>query len=279
MNQDKRNNEIKTSQVVAQYQELKKLGGYLEKEAQHAIDVFRSYEQVVDQISSPDYDWSHQNELLDTLNTSLSSGVAILGSGSIPLVATSGTALVTGMMNLTDAQSMIRYVQPDNFEQFKNSSVKLIESIDRFRDRDSLVQLIDTFHFPEHPGVKTPGSLVINSFEVFERNLDPFDASNVLIPIRSCIERIVDVLIHNRPHQEKASNWEDKIQSVLAQTAYGTISQLQITQIAQQLTPLMNELSESKDKTISRDQCKRVLSKAVLFLTALLQSIDQSKFR
>lgn len=102
---------------------------------------------------------------------------------------------------------------------------------------------------------------------------------SVLVSLRECIDAAITELVRRRPKQETAKGWRGKIVSVGSQCAHPMLTADHFNRMGGDAEMLMNQLSEAKQTTMSRDQMTEFFNRGLLFLNALMDSIDESQLR
>jgi len=100
----------------------------------------------------------------------------------------------------------------------------------------------------------------------------------VLLTLREAIESALSELIRRRPLQEPTSNNREKIRSIGRQCAL-TGMEDQFEALASQGPEIINTLSGTKQTAIPRPELITLFQRGVLFLDALLKSIDGATLR
>jgi len=210
----------------------------------------------------------------------LQEGEILNNLDSMP-VTTSGTAIAFSSTGLANPNDIIPFVPSDKRSEVSFHVDRLSQIIDRKAKRENVLVLLSELNLnPEVPNLQKPEELFKSAWEAFEGPVTcPFPANTSLIPMRECIDRVIVVLLQRRPEQEPAKNIVQKIQSILNQLAHNGTPQSAINDLANRWHSLNNELSSSKQRPMSRQECMDTLRRSTLFLFELLQSIDKSKMK
>ncbi len=104
-------------------------------------------------------------------------------------------------------------------------------------------------------------------------------AVSVLISLRESIGAVIAELVRRRPRQEEAKGWSAKVVSVGSQCARPSLSADHFSRLGADADRLMNQLSGAKQAGMDRTQLMWYFNRGLLFLNALVDSIDESKLR
>jgi hypothetical protein len=101
----------------------------------------------------------------------------------------------------------------------------------------------------------------------------------ILIPLRECIQTVVEGLMKRRKRQEEARAFKAKILSIGDQCGRAGLALDHFARLAEDGHPLINKLSAGKDTAMSRNELGHLFQQGALFLKTLLDSIDETKLR
>jgi hypothetical protein len=102
---------------------------------------------------------------------------------------------------------------------------------------------------------------------------------SVLIPLRECINAVITELVRRRPEQEPAKNWKDKVVSIGNKCGRPSLPANHFDKIGGDAKLLMDELSGAKQTGMNRQRLMSYFDRGVLFLNALLDSVDDIKLK
>ncbi len=102
---------------------------------------------------------------------------------------------------------------------------------------------------------------------------------SVLITLRECILATIAELLRRRPAQEAAPKTREKLTSLGRQCARPDLDEAHFERLAIEADALLSELSRAKQSGIPRQELTASFNRGVLFLNALMQSIDESRLR
>jgi hypothetical protein len=102
---------------------------------------------------------------------------------------------------------------------------------------------------------------------------------SVLVSLRECIDAVITELVRRRPRQEPVKGWGSKIMSVGNQCARPMLKSDLFSRLGIDAETLMNQLSGAKQTGMDRDQLGRFFYRGLLFLNALMDSIDETLLR
>jgi len=105
------------------------------------------------------------------------------------------------------------------------------------------------------------------------------DGGGALITLRECIIAAVSELIRRRPHQEEAKTWKAKVGSLGRHCALSRLDAAHFDNLGLEAESTIDQLSSAKQKGLTRPEILLYFTKGLLFLAALLGSIDESKLR
>jgi hypothetical protein len=103
--------------------------------------------------------------------------------------------------------------------------------------------------------------------------------ASVLIPLRECIDSAISELLRRRPQQEPAGRLREKLMSIGRQCARPGLHGPHFERLAADGEALNRDLSSAKQAEMSREQLNKQFHRGLLFLNALLDSIDESRLR
>lgn len=107
----------------------------------------------------------------------------------------------------------------------------------------------------------------------------PTSPAAVLLPLRESINSIIAHLLRLRPSQEPASSTRDKVISILSQTKADCIEDEEIEYFAEKAHHVINNLSQSKQISMSRLQIQSMLNDSIAWLNSFLIAIDVNRIR
>ena len=102
---------------------------------------------------------------------------------------------------------------------------------------------------------------------------------SVLVSLRECIDAVITELVRRRPRQEKVKGWSGKIVSVGEQCARPMLAAGHFSRLGGDAESLMDLLSEAKQADRTRSQLVESFNHGLLFLSAFMESIDESLLR
>src|SRR5574341_122908 len=102
---------------------------------------------------------------------------------------------------------------------------------------------------------------------------------SILIPLREAIEQICSLLLQRRQNQEPASNDRAKIESICSQMGSRDLRIEDIERLVIEFSKVKKNLSDSKQRRLTREQIQERLNEGLLFLQALLRPLDRNRMR
>jgi len=203
---------------------------------------------------------------------------------SIPPVTTSGSAAAFSMAEFANPNAFVCNVPPGKHEAACNDAEQLGYVLDKLADKESVLTVMkQTDLNMAATGKKSPVELFEIAWAAFEKPVTTDSPANTsLIPMRESIKESVEHLLRLRSKQELTRNEYAKILSIANQLAYDGTSQADIQSWADRWSGkggLLDQLSSSKGKNITREEWRGLLRKASLFLREILQGLDHKKFK
>jgi hypothetical protein len=102
---------------------------------------------------------------------------------------------------------------------------------------------------------------------------------SVLITLRECIDAVITELVRRRIDQAPAKGWSGKVLSVGGQCARAPFDVHHFERLATDAESLMKQLSGAKQTDLDRECLARYFDEGMLFLNALMDSVDEGKLR
>jgi hypothetical protein len=104
-------------------------------------------------------------------------------------------------------------------------------------------------------------------------------AVSVVIPLRESINAVISELLRRRPIQESAPKLRDKIMSLGQQCNRANLDEAHFERLGADAEVLLNDFSGVKQAKLSREGLKEFFNRGLLFLDALMTSIDENRLR
>jgi len=153
--------------------------------------------------------------------------------------------------------------------------------IHRPNETQDALQGIDRFNL-NAPGSlgRAPKDLLAEGYQALTRpaGILPSPAA-VLIPVREALNTILAALIRRRSVQEPASKHADKVISLGRHCARTNLPSDHFERLAADYVRLQDRLSSSKQAALSPTEVTSRYDEALLFLKALLDSLDSSRLK
>lgn len=269
-----RDSRTKGVEIARQSRELADLG-------QRQADRAEAVENVLGFITSSEMQWQPVIEAFQYERSRQGALLEKLGSISIPVSSTSGTAVATAMIPLSTPEHVFRFIPTEKQDQARPAIQRLAKEVSREADKKTVVELLRSLGLSTTPrGEVSPVESFETAWAAYEKPVTDSPAvSASLIPMRECISAAVARLLKYRPNQEPASHEDDKVLSIGKQLFDGTVPQNEVNRLAEQWKSLNNELGGLKQKDLPRDDWFNYLLRGTLFLKELLQSLNPSRFR
>ncbi len=191
---------------------------------------------------------------------------------SVNSTATVSTTIISG--SYTNNNLFV-----DNSD-FESAWIPYVQFASRQSQKDNVIQLLKEFglDIPQKPGEKSPLELFETAHEAFAKPVTQTNpVSTSLIPLRGCIDTVIQSLISMRPSQEEAGSWKKKIISIGKQLKKDSLPEEVVDEWAEQCHSLINDLSGFKTGNIERNDWLIWLNRGTSFLNSLLKGLDSSK--
>ena len=128
-------------------------------------------------------------------------------------------------------------------------------------------------------GSRTPIDLLLEARGALDRPIvGDGRAVSVLVSLRECIDAAITELVRRRPTQEAVKGWSGKVVSVGSRIAVSFLVS-HFERLGVDGERLMNELSGAKQAAMTRDILMQYFNRGLLFLNALMESIDEARLR
>jgi len=261
--------------------EITKLGGNIVQWGQEMVDLSEASARVIQYPPPAGFGWETAIDAWQGLNHQQNSVLAGLNRFAVSSVTASGSAAAYSMTHFANPSTIVFRAPLEKQDAARADAEYLGQVLDRLADKESVLRLLRQFGLDKAiPGKKSPVELFETAWAAFEK---PVTASSPvitsLVPIRECINETIETLLRRRPKQEATKNERSKIMSIGNQIASNDTEQVKIESWAFRWTELLDELSGSKNKDLSREKWQSSLRRTTLFLRELLQSLDPAKLR
>ena len=260
--------------------EIKSKGQGIVEAAQLELDVNSSVKKLVQDAPGdsalPHDTWiglqnkfRTSNELANRVNLNLS------GPNSYHLIAqanvSSTVSAVSAIVQVVSSANWVRPAALKEVSAFIGSHTK-IPDIEGSLHRLGLDKI--------HGDVRSPLSLIEEAKMALDRpTSDATYPTAVLIPLRSCINLIIDQLLRRRRLPEAASSRKAKVLSICNQCCKSGIDPVRIDSLAASADEQNDVLSSYKDRSASRAQLQIHFDSAVLFIKSFLDALDETKLK
>ena len=254
-------------------QDLTEAGQYIVDLSSGLRDVLSTEEHDIDVEPLID-DWKMSNEHIKFT-------LSHIEKVDIPAVySTTGTMTVSSG-SVIDPRKFEGNIFIPESEDVEGPFVNLSNVISRFSNEEEVISLLTELGFDQKIGDReSPLDRFIFAHEAYKKPVSPDNpAVTSLIPIREAIGGVISELLKRRPNQERARNWHDKIISIGRQLKRESLSMDLVESWAQKWEVILNDLSEAKEKELTRAEWLHLLRQATIFLKNLLNGLDPGKFR
>jgi hypothetical protein len=206
---------------------------------------------------------------------------ALTGISTFGALATSATnTSVSGVLMHFQSFPMVQHSQPEqmrNLVVLKSNVTKVLERFplcDEVRAEISRLQIDTGFG-----GSQSAPALLDQARSLVDAPTFGSGAMGGLVSLRECIERCMAELTRRLPTSEKAKGWRRKTELLGKQCGKDGLTAKHFETIGIDGDKTNDFLSEAKQGEISRSEAVDRFNKGLLFLRALLTSIDESKLR
>lgn len=103
--------------------------------------------------------------------------------------------------------------------------------------------------------------------------------AGVLLPFRGAIDEVFEQITRRLPEQVSAKGWPAKTANILRQCGIAGLPQEFIADLARDADRLNDNMSDAKTSELSVDDVQDIYHRGLLFLSALLSSLDQTKLQ
>jgi len=126
-------------------------------------------------------------------------------------------------------------------------------------------------------GIRSPLDLLTEAQKALENpTFGEGRAASVLLPLRGCIDRCLDMLLKRRSAQESAPK---KIQALGLSCGRATLSADFFAGLQTDYEGLNDRLSSAKDRDLPRQRIIALFNQGLTFLDALLSSVDEGRLK
>jgi hypothetical protein len=142
--------------------------------------------------------------------------------------------------------------------------------------------LIVKFGFDRRIGpIQSPLELFRESIAALQSpNVSEDSPGAIMIPLRECIDLIIDQLLKKRRNQElTGKKRQEKICSICSQCGRDGLPPDHFRRLGYDADLLQNELSGKKHTVLSHQESIELFDRAALLIKSLLTSIDEKKLR
>jgi len=157
----------------------------------------------------------------------------------------------------------------DRYQATVSQQSNFSETIDRLRSLRI---------FEGYQGEKSAADhlqIAFTAYHSFGSDSNPVET--YFLPLRSCLETVIDTLIHNCHSEEKTRNIPSKFNLIGKNFKKDDVDQNRFYDLADQYGIILDMLSFGKRKNISRNNTFFGVAQVVLFINTLLDSLDPSK--
>jgi hypothetical protein len=270
------------SDVETQAQRLETLGQDIARSARLSRDVVSPVRDLVSQLPADVLTSGHWDRLVEswrlwqikagelaTSHTAVNSFNAV----SFTVTSTSSEAIAV-VVRSSPLSSQI----PADIE---STMSRFHQTLERFPLIDNARSSMKRLRLDVRRGSKrTPMELLNEAQEALERPVSQEGGTvSILIALRECIHSTIGDLLRRRPTQEAAARFRDKLASLGRQCARPGLQEPHFDRMAADADVLLNDLSGTKQADLPRQQLIKLFHRGLLFLNALMNSVDESRLR
>lgn len=262
--------------------ELESFGHGLVESARFTQDMAGPLAELVKQVPPdqlPPVEWTRQIESWGAWHETackLQGMQTIVNSFGAVSQATANTS-VTGVMPLFVSEPNM----PPLPAHIEAPRTKLFQTLDRYPLTDQATASMRRLGLDSRGGnARPPLDLLQEARGALDRPVvGDGGPVSILVSLRECIDAVITELVRRRPRQETARGWGAKIISVGGQCARPMLGAGHFSRLGVDAESLMNQLSGAKQDGMSRDQLTECFNRGLLFLNALMDSMDESLLR
>jgi len=270
------------SQVESQAQRLEALGGDIVRSARLSRDVAGPLRDLflvvpVGNLSSEHWhrqvtswrSWHVAVGEVETARTAVNSFVALSSA-----VASSSCETFT-MVSLTP------HLSPSILVTVEDVKARLRQILERFPLLEEAESAMRRVGLDVRGGNRrTPLDLLVEARTALEQpSFQDGGPASVLIPLRECLDSSIAEILRRRRTREPTPKVRDKLISLGRQCARAGLQVTYFERLGTDAERLLNDLSAAKQAGMSREQLTELFHRGLLFLNAVLQSIDETLLR
>jgi hypothetical protein len=266
--------------VELQAERLETLGGEIVRSARLTRDVTGPVRDFISQMPLDNLSSTHWDREVDSLRAwqvvagELETYRTTVNSFSALSFAVTST-LNEAVMSFTPSLS------PQVQANVEHAQSRLRQTLERFPLIDDTKASIRRLGLDCRGGsYRTPFELLTEACGALERPIfGDGGPVSVLITLRECINSVISELLRRRPTQERASKLVDKLISLGRQCARPDLDDAHFKRLAVDGEPLLDALSGAKQAEMPRPQLNALFHRGLLFLNAVMNSIDESRLK
>jgi len=215
--------------------------------------------------------WQNVNQAADELLHGMRSvyDAVIIAGGTATFASTSATS------SITEAEPMVLHYYSERRVVVSDVIDSFFEVVSRPEIADEVEKLLVTFGLDRSQVDKKSAlelfHLAHEAFETPVTDNDPVSTS--LIPLRECLNTVIESLLRLRPKQEKTGSDYNKLISIGRQIKKESIDDETVIEWANQYCKLKNSLSGAKQGQITREDWRRRLIQGTTFLNGFLKGL------
>jgi hypothetical protein len=179
--------------------------------------------------------------------------------------------------------SVVHAVSPPSMFEAKIVFSGAIERLDRLLDKDVLIpevkSLIRQFGLDGRAGSdRSPLELFEDGIAGLETPSAPDDSpSSITLPLRHCIDGIIDRLLKRQRQQEPTRGRVEKISFIGKHSGRHGLPSDQFELLGFDVESLQNGLSGTKSAALPRKEAMKLFDRGALFIKTLLSSLDHEQ--
>lgn len=277
--EDELKSELNEADVIGK--ELVSQGRLYMREGQWILDIARATRDIVEYAPQL-LNQKSQTDLWREINKSGKISLQKQSEANISLLIASSTATTSSAsvdLSTDSVERIVPHLACDQQEHAKEAINNFHVLTSRSEIKDEVVSLICFFGFDKSvPGKRSSLEQFITAFQAFENPVsDSNPVMTSLIPMRQSIESIISELLRRRITQEKTGSNHSKFLSFGLQLKRNELSENVVSEWASQWDKLVDELSDTKQCEMMREEWGHRLQRATLFISGLLKGLDPSK--
>lgn len=259
---------------------LEEMGQDIVRAARLSRDVASCFRNVVSNIPNDDlldeehwkrniYGWKAWHNLASDVGRARTSVNSFVASSTSTTVTTSGIMFEIGFVPQdlrvtieTAKTQFAQIVERTPMADTARASMRRLRLDIRGGGKRTALELLDEAQGAlDHPSARESGAV------------------SVLVTLRECLNTVLSELLRRRPKQESAPRAYDKVVTIGGQCGRPGLLPDHFIRLGRDAGELLDRLSAAKQANMSRERMMELFHEGLLFLNALMDSIDENRLR